>query len=382
LLFGRKHRQSAAGTPVETPPSRTWQVPGDFSTIQGALDAAANGDTIVVLPGTYRENLDFGGKEVTLRSQDPKDRRVAGATVIDGAHRGSTVAFRSGERRGAVLAGFTITHGYGGLDGCGGGVTVLNHSSPVIEHNIIEGNHCDLDGGGILVDRSHPLVRNNLIRANRAGGGGGGMHVGRDFIRSSQAEYESAQRLQHDTFAQMLDASVPFQEQRMVSTLENTEFPRYLSYAPTGVDAPAAIPRAQVQNNTFLENTSTAGGGLHISDDGPLVETNAFRGNRARAGGAIMLWAGAHPVLRKNQIAGNHALTEGGGIMAEWGSSALLVGNIITHNTSPLGAAMVVASNAAPVIRGNRITQNRSQEGEAIFCWPKSAPVWGENVME
>jgi hypothetical protein len=95
-----------------------------------------------------------------------------------------------------------------------------------------------------------------------------------------------------------------------------------------------------------------------------------------------MLWAGAHPVLRKNQIAGNHALTEGGGIMAEWGSSALLVGNIITHNTSPLGAAMVVASNAAPVIRGNRITQNRSQEGEAIFCWPKSAPVWGENVME
>ncbi|HAI21502.1 MAG TPA: hypothetical protein DCM14_06390 [Clostridiales bacterium UBA8153] len=381
MIFGRRQRQPAAGNRGDARPSRTHLVTKDFPTIQRALEAASAGDTIIVQAGIYRENLDFAGKEVTLRSQDPRDRRIVSATIIDGTHSGSVVLFRSGEQRGAVLAGFTITNGYGRLDGCGGGVTVLNHSSPIIEHNIIEGNRCDLDGGGILVDRSHPLIRNNLVRNNRAGGGGGGIHVGRDFTRSeAEEEPDPSDRL--DAFTQMLDSNATVQEIRMKSHMDSADFPPYLSYASTGVDAPEAVPRAHLQNNTFLDNSAVYGGGLHISDDGPQVEANAFRGNRARAGGAIMLWAGAHPLLSKNQITRNHASAEGGGIMAEWGSSPLLVGNVITQNTSPLGAAMVVAANSTPVIRGNRIGQDQGQHGEAVFCWPNSAPVWEDHVTE
>ena len=61
------------------PAARTWHVPGDAETIQRAVDLANPGDTILVGPGIYAENVDFEGKAIAVRS-------IAGAaaTVIDG----------------------------------------------------------------------------------------------------------------------------------------------------------------------------------------------------------------------------------------------------------------------------------------------------------
>ena len=44
---------------------------GDFATIQDAIDGVSVGDTIVIHPGTYYENINFGGKNLVLRSEDP-----------------------------------------------------------------------------------------------------------------------------------------------------------------------------------------------------------------------------------------------------------------------------------------------------------------------
>src|SRR5262249_32009375 len=95
----------------------TIRVPSDVASIQQAIDAAAGGDTVVVSPGTYVENVDFHGKAVTVASE-----QGPAATIIDGGGAGSVVTFASGETRSAVLRGFTIRHGLTSFSG--GGVLV------------------------------------------------------------------------------------------------------------------------------------------------------------------------------------------------------------------------------------------------------------------
>jgi len=84
---------------------------GDFSSIQDATDATADGDTIIVHPGTYYENICFNGKNIVLRSTDPDDWDVVQWTIINGQRLGSVVTFDGTEDDSCVLAGFTITDG-------------------------------------------------------------------------------------------------------------------------------------------------------------------------------------------------------------------------------------------------------------------------------
>jgi hypothetical protein len=59
--------------------ANTIHVPGDHATIQAAIDAAVNGDTVLVSDGTYTENINFKGKAITVKSVNG-----ASVTIIDG----------------------------------------------------------------------------------------------------------------------------------------------------------------------------------------------------------------------------------------------------------------------------------------------------------
>ena len=104
---------------------------GDFTTIQAAIDAAEEGDTITVYPGIYYENLSFAGKDLKLHSMDPRDWRIVQSTVLDGRRSGSVVTFEGTETPECELSGFTIQNGETSLSAIGGFGGGVNGSSEV-----------------------------------------------------------------------------------------------------------------------------------------------------------------------------------------------------------------------------------------------------------
>jgi Big-like domain-containing protein/parallel beta helix pectate lyase-like protein len=152
----------------------TIRVPSEQLTIQAAINVATFGDTVLVAPGTYRENINFGGKAITVTSESGPQ-----GTVIDGRGADSVVIFTSGEGRDSVLNGFTLQNGR--RDQGGGGGIRIQDSSPKITNNVITNNQA-CGGGGIVIISGSPLIQLNTITSNRTieacGGSGGGISVG------------------------------------------------------------------------------------------------------------------------------------------------------------------------------------------------------------
>jgi len=155
--------------------ANTIKVPEDYTSIQAAINASVNSDTILVASGTYYENINFNGKNILLTSyfMFNEDISYITNTIINGSQpnhpdTASCVLFISGEDSSAVLQGFTLTGGTG--------------TKWIDEH----GAGTYIEGGGILVTLSSPTIKNNLIINNEAirtgpgvtSAGGGGIRVG------------------------------------------------------------------------------------------------------------------------------------------------------------------------------------------------------------
>jgi hypothetical protein len=163
-------------------------VPSDYPTIQQAIDAAKQNDSIFVSPGRYIENINFKGKSIKIRSTEGISN-----TVIDGDGKGSTVTFNSGESETTILDGFTIINGSKSGILCdssssptlknlritsshssyGGGIGCLNNSSPSINNVTLIGNNASYGGGIYCWNNSSPHLRNVRITGNFATDGGG-----------------------------------------------------------------------------------------------------------------------------------------------------------------------------------------------------------------
>jgi len=171
-------------------------IPADYPTIQLGINQTADGDTILVSPGIYYENIDFAGKSITVASKflTTLDSTFISQTIINGSNASnpdttSTVIFCHNENEDSVLLGFTIKGGggtrwidpqYQQWTWFSGGGIFMYMSSPTIKHNYIkmnivtnDGSYNGASGGGFLCFRGNPIITNNIISQNQADYGAG-----------------------------------------------------------------------------------------------------------------------------------------------------------------------------------------------------------------
>jgi type IX secretion system substrate protein len=166
-------------------------VPNDQPTIQAGIDSASTGDTVLVQPGLYFENINFSGKNIIVGSLYlmNSDTSFIKQTIIDGyRHHNSIVRFVSGEDSSAMLIGFILQRGYGqqhpsGFFIDGGGIYCRN-SGPTLKNLIIKNSRYTTDGGGIYYESSIVRLYDSNITNNHVAGYMGGVGGGIFFTNS------------------------------------------------------------------------------------------------------------------------------------------------------------------------------------------------------
>lgn len=275
-------------------------VPDDYPTIQEAIDAASDRDTILVLPCTYTENIDFNGKSIVLASNFvySGDENDIHNTIIDGSEpdspqQASVVTFKTGEGSGAVLQGFTITGGAGNdwVDPqfptytwhSGGGIFIFR-ASPIIRDNIIIGNHCDDDtqvdgasGGGICMYDGNPLIVNNCIQYNTAKYGAGVVidYSGCRFFNNMVSNNQGGQVYGGGGFWIIGNGDQPI----------------------------------LIENNTIYNNEAVSpgiGGAMYIWSSQVILRNNIIWGNRPVTGGPIRLTNGGSATVTYSLVQGGY----------------------------------------------------------------------------
>jgi predicted outer membrane repeat protein len=332
-------------------------VPGDSTTIQGGINGAVDGDTVMVSQGTYHEHdIDFLGKAITVMGTDPEDSAVVAATVVDADSLGRVFHFHTTEDSNSVLKGLTITGG-----GSEGGAGILcDDSSPKVEHCIITKNTALWSGGGISCFLGSPKIRNCIITENVVISGiGAGINCSRSSPSITDCTISGNRELDGAGGGMNCWDSSP--------VIENCIFQGNSALFNGGgmniqESSPTIINSKFTQNNVII----SYGGGIYSIDSSPMFISCTFNNNISMVRGGGLYFIDSTPVLSYCTISGNSANT-GGGIRCQ--SSPLTMNNsLVIGNTANSGGAMEL-KHSDHIITNCTISENiANTEGGAIYC--------------
>jgi parallel beta-helix repeat protein len=247
-------------------------VPGEYPTIQEAIDAAIEGQTIWVADGLYtgsgNRDIEFKGKAITVRSENGPENCIIDCQA-DATDNHYGFYFNYGEDSNSVVDGFTITGAYNSSKLTNGGAGIVCDAGwpgslsgsggcrPSILNCIITGNTA-LVGGGIACIESSPVIKNCSIIHNEATyDSGGGIHI-----------------------------------------LERSN--------PTITNCVISFNKAKCR-----------GGGIHCFHGSPTIDNCLINCNRVSlgSGGGIAAWTSSSPTITNCTLSFNHAAAQGDGIV-------------------------------------------------------------------
>ena len=279
-------------------------VPGDFPTIQVAINLAVADDEIVVAPGTYFEDIDFLGKRLTLRSTGG-----AAVTTVNAIGRFEPVITILGSSAdGSVIEGFTLTNGQAtdptpGERGGGiyidsanvtvrdsvitgnlataGGAVYANASNLTIEGTIIEANEATGDGGGLYLNNSN-LSASNIVFASNASGGRGGAA----FLIGGSSSIGNCEFIGNTAWERggAINSTTGHQLLAFNSTFHGNAAGDADTQGRGGAIYHISTTDAIINNSLFIENTATAFGGALYAAEGILVRNSTFVDNLTDTG--------------------------------------------------------------------------------------------------
>lgn len=318
-----------------------------YATIQAAIDAARKHDVVVVLPGTYRGDLDFKGKAITVRGKEGRDR-----TFLQEC----TVTFAAGEGRDSILEGFHIR--YTGSTARPG--IRCTSSSPTIRRNRVTLMH-----QGIVVSGGAPLIRENEIADNTVGGsrqsgwgagiacGGSNAEIVFNIIRDNDAWSDNVMNPNPSAGGGgiLCNGGSP----RIAWNLIQGNSARSLHAYGAGIDLIGTT--ALVENNAIIANElggmtvfTVHGCGVHSQGGNPIIRGNVIAGNRVvSSNGSLARKRGGGVYCDRGDVVGNtfHANSlgassllqhEGGGLYAS--TSVNVANNIFWKNVATHGASL------------------------------------------
>jgi len=272
------------GDPTVSDSYEDGSVEHPFDAIQEAIDAASFGDTVVIMPGIYtgedNRDLDFKGKAITVRSEDPNDPNLV---IIDcegtaeSPHRG--FEFHRYETPMSVLDGLTITGGYYEL---GGGMFCGGYANPTVTNCTFRENSASL-GGGLYIE-SNPTLTNCTFIANSADGGGG--------VYNSGQEPECKPVISHCRFIANTvthNGGAMYNLGRYAEpTITYCEFIRNsVSQGGGGAIRNNMSGSPDLSNCLFVENSAaTSGGAIRNSNSGSTTLTNCTFGANSAGNGS------------------------------------------------------------------------------------------------
>jgi hypothetical protein len=307
----------------------------DFYTIQAGIDAANDGDIVLVSPGVYvvTEPVTFRGKAITVKSVTGSDSTIIQMGTPTDPNRGSVVVFEDQETAASVLDGFTITGGKGFrlmdtyMKYWHGGGIFFEYSSATIRNCVIIRNSADEGSGVSCVYGSFPKFINCVITENSATECGGGMQ-----------SYMSSPVLTNCTFT--------------------------FNIAEDGGGMFNKDSSSTITNCTFSENYAEFGGGGIVIDGSNQILLNCtFIGNSAGfSGGGLINYKGDSISTITNCIfSGNSALYSGGGICNEFEGSAILTNCTFSGNCAKYGGGFGCVQDSNTTLIDCTFNDNRAE---------------------